>query len=211
MRVRKKPWAAQELLDNTLVINDAPEKKGKWKEYFGNDRPIYVEIGCGKGGFLRKNAEAYPDVNFIGIERQETVVAMAARRADEELPNLAFVWDNASNLSDLFEVGEFQRLYLNFSDPWPKKRTYKRRLTYRGFLQEYRRIMGENAEIFFKTDNRGLFEFSLNEFCADDWKLSNISLDLHNSDYEGNIMTEYEEKFSSRGMPIYRLEARNRK
>ena len=92
-----------------------------------------------------------------------------------------------------------------------KKRTYKRRLTYRGFLQEYRRIMGENAEIFFKTDNRGLFEFSLNEFCADDWKLSNISLDLHNSDYEGNIMTEYEEKFSSRGMPIYRLEARNRK
>ena len=189
MRVRKKPWAAQELLDNTLVINDAPEKKGKWKEYFGNDHPIYVEIGCGKGGFLRKNAEAYP----------------------EELPNLAFVWDNASNLSDLFEVGEFQRLYLNFSDPWPKKRTYKRRLTYRGFLQEYRRIMGENAEIFFKTDNRGLFEFSLNEFCADDWKLSNISLDLHNSDYEGNIMTEYEEKFSSRGMPIYRLEARNRK
>ena len=111
----------------------------------------------------------------------------------------------------LSEVGEFLRLYLNFSDPWPKKRTYKRRLTYRGFLQEYRRIMGEDAEIFFKTDNRGLFEFSLNEFCADDWKLSNISLDLHNSDYEGNIMTEYEEKFSSRGMPIYRLEARNRK
>ena len=186
--------------------------KGHWhSDFFHNDRPIVLELGCGKGGFLRKNAEAYPDVNFIGIERQETVVAMAARRADEELPNLAFVWDNASNLSDLFEVGEFQRLYLNFSDPWPKKRTYKRRLTYRGFLQEYRRIMGENAEIFFKTDNRGLFEFSLNEFCADDWKLSNISLDLHNSDYEGNIMTEYEEKFSSRGMPIYRLEARNRK
>ena len=101
-----------------------------------------MEIGCGKGGFLRKNAETYPDVNFIGIERQETVVAMAARRADEELPNLAFVWENASNLSDMFEVGEFQRLYLNFSDPWPKKRTYKRRLTYRGFLQEYRRMMG---------------------------------------------------------------------
>ena len=221
MRVRKKPWAAQELLDNTLVINDAPEKKGKWKEYFGNDHPIYVEIGCGKGGFLRKNAEAYPDVNFIGIERQETVVAMAARRADEELPNLAFVWDNASNLSDLFEVGEFQRLYLNFSDPWPKKRTYKRRLTYRGFLQEYRRIMGEDAEIFFKTDNRGLFEFSLNEFCADDWKLSRDSdwnlevctFDLHHDEelVKGNVMTEYEEKFSSRGMPIYRLEARNRK
>ena len=159
MRVRKKPWAAQELLDNTLVINDAPEKKGKWKEYFGNDHPIYVEIGCGKGGFLRKNAENFPATSSQCVE---TVVAWAARRADVELPNLAFVWDNASNLSDLFEVGEFQRLYLNFSDPWPKKRTYKRRLTYRGFLQEYRRIMGEKAEIFFKTDNRGMFELSLN-------------------------------------------------
>ena len=162
-------------------------------------------------GFALSGGFVFQEMNPCPKEQQETVVAMAARRADEELPNLAFVWDNASNLSDLFEVGEFQRLYLNFSDPWPKKRTYKRRLTYRGFLQEYRRIMGEDAEIFFKTDNRGLFEFSLNEFCADDWKLSNISLDLHNSDYEGNIMTEYEEKFSSRGMPIYRLEARNRK
>ena len=211
MRIRRKPWARPELAECPFCIDDPENHIGHWHELFPKQQPLHLELGCGKGGFLRKNAEAYPDVNFIGIERQETVVAMAARRADEELPNLAFVWDNASNLSDLFEVGEFQRLYLNFSDPWPKKRTYKRRLTYRGFLQEYRRIMGEDAEIFFKTDNRGLFEFSLNEFCADDWKLSNISLDLHNSDYEGNIMTEYEEKFSSRGMPIYRLEARNRK
>ena len=102
MRVRKRAWAAQELVDNTLVINDAPDKKGKWAEYFGNDNPIYIEIGCGKGGFIRKNAERYPDINFIGIERQETVVAIAARGADKSLPNLAFVWDNASNLSDLF-------------------------------------------------------------------------------------------------------------
>ena len=212
MRMRFKPYARPELLACDFHVHEPLTHAGHWHELYARpEQPLHLELGCGKGGFLRKNAEAYPDVNFIGIERQETVVAMAARRADEELPNLAFVWDNASNLSDLFEVGEFQRLYLNFSDPWPKKRTYKRRLTYRGFLQEYRRIMGENAEIFFKTDNRGLFEFSLNEFCADDWKLSNISLDLHNSDYEGNIMTEYEEKFSSRGMPIYRLEARNRK
>ena len=205
MRMRFKPYARPELLACDFHVHEPLTHGGHWHElYTRPDQPWHLELGCGKGGFLRKNAEAYPDVNFIGIERQETVVAMAARRADEELPNLAFVWDNASNLSVLFEIGEFQRLYLNFSDPWPKKRTYKRRLTYRGFLQEYRRIMGENAEIFFKTDNRGLFEFSLNEFCADDWKLSNISLDLHNSDYEGNIMTEYEEKFSSRGMPIYR-------
>ena len=195
MRMRFKPYARPELLACDFHVHEPLTHAGHWHELYARpEQPLHLELGCGKGGFLRKNAEAYPDVNFIGIERQETVVAMAARRADEELPNLAFVWDNASNLSDLFEVGEFQRLYLNFSDPWPKKRTYKRRLTYRGFLQEYRRIMGENAEIFFKTDNRGLFEFSLNEFCADDWKLSNISLDLHNSDYEGNIMTEYEEK-----------------
>ena len=211
MRVRKKPWAEQEIAENDMVVKNAVENKGKWREYFGSDNPIYVEIGCGKGGFIRKNAETYPDVNFIGIERQLTVVAVAVRRVEEKLPNLAFIMENANNLSDLFEVGEFQRLYINFCDPWPKKRTYKRRLTYRGFLQEYRNIMGENAEIFFKTDNRGLFEFSLNEFCADDWHLSNISLDLHNSDYEGNIMTEYEEKFSEKGMPIYRLEARNKK
>ncbi len=208
MRIRKKPWAEAELENNSRVIQDAPVRKGKWAEFFGNDNPIYVEIGCGKGGFITKNAQAYPEKNYIGIERQQSVVALAARRTDTELPNLALIWENAANLSDLFEVGEFQRLYLNFSDPWPKKRMYKRRLTYRGFLENYRQIMGEHPEVFFKTDNRNLFEFSLNEFCADNWKLSNISLDLHNSDFEGNIMTEYEEKFSAQGMPIYRLEAR---
>lgn len=166
-----------------------------------------MEIGCGKGGFIRKKQKLIP-YNFVGIERNLSVVAVAARRTTEELPNLALVWDDAKKLSDFFEVGEFQRLYLNFSDPWPKKRQYKRRLTYRGYLQSYREAFGDKGEIFFKTDNRNLFEFSLNEFCADNWKLSNISLDLHNSDYEGNIMTEYEEKFSAQGMPIYRLEAR---
>lgn len=121
MRVRKKPWAAQELLDNTLVINDAPEKKGKWKEYFGNDHPIYVEIGCGKGGFLRKNAEAYPDVNFIGIERQETVVAMAARRADEELPNLAFVWDKCKQSVRFVRGGRVPEIISEFQRPMAQK------------------------------------------------------------------------------------------
>ncbi|MDD3394712.1 MAG: tRNA (guanosine(46)-N7)-methyltransferase TrmB [Clostridia bacterium] len=208
MRIRKKPWAEAELENNSRVILDAPAKKGKWAEFFDNDNPIYVEIGCGKGGFITKNAQAYPEINFIGMERQQSVIAVAARRTDEALPNLALLWENAMNLSDLFEVGEFQRLYLNFSDPWPKKRTYKRRLTYRGYLESYRNIMGEHAEVFLKTDNRNLFEFSLNEFCADNWKLSNISLDLHHSEFEGNIMTEYEEKFSAEGMPIYRLEGR---
>lgn len=212
MRVRKKPWASEELENNTRVIQNTSDYKGKWKEFFGNDNPIYLEIGCGKGGFITGNAQAYPDINFIGLERQQSVVALAARNTDESLKNLAIVWENASNLDDFFEIGEIKRLYLNFSDPWPKKRNAKRRLTYRDFLRDYNRLMNDNGEVHFKTDNKGLFEFSLNEFCYEDWKLSNISLDLHNSSdleiVENNIMTEYEAKFSSQGMPIYRLEAR---
>ena len=205
---RKKNLEPRTARCEKVHITEPQALKGKWEERFGCKGPLWLEIGCGKGGFIRKNAEAYPHINFVGIERNLSVVAVAARRTTEELPNLALVWDDAKKLSDFFEVGEFQRLYLNFSDPWPKKRQYKRRLTYRGYLQSYREAFGDKGEIFFKTDNRNLFEFSLNEFCADNWKLSNISLDLHNSDYEGNIMTEYEEKFSAQGMPIYRLEAR---
>ncbi len=208
MRTRRKPWAEAELNTNPHVIREPLSMKGKWKEYFKNDNPIYVEIGCGKGGFITENARRYKDVNFVGIERQTTVAGIAARKIEEDAENIAIICGNAEKLSDIFEVGELSRIYLNFSDPWPKKRWAKRRLTHKNFLESYKDVFGDKGEVFFKTDNRGLFEFSLNEFCADDWKLSNISLDLHNSDYEGNIMTEYEEKFSSKGMPIYRLEAR---
>ncbi len=208
MRMRSKPWTDRELEQNPHVVKDPETQKGRWAEFFGNDHPIYIEVGCGKGGFIAQNAAKYPDINFIGIERQHTVVGIAARKAGEGLPNLALVESDAKDLSELFEVGEFQRMYLNFSDPWPKKRYYKRRLTYREFLRQYQAVFGEKGEIFMKTDNRGLFEFSLNEFCAEGWQLSNISLDLHNSDFPDNIMTEYEEKFSAMGQPIYRLEAR---
>ena len=208
MRTRRKPWAEEELNTNPHVIREPLSMKGKWKEYFKNDNPVYVEIGCGKGGFITENAKRYKDVNFVGIERQTTVAGIAARKIDENEENIASIGGYAEKLSDIFEVGEISRIYLNFSDPWPKKGWSKRRLTHRNFLESYKDVLGESGEVFFKTDNRGLFEFSLNEFCADDWKLSNISLDLHNSDFEGNIMTEYEEKFSSKGMPIYRLEAR---
>lgn len=207
MRIRKKPWAEAELQENRIVVLNACDYKGKWCEFFQNNNPIYIEIGCGKGSFITQNAQQFPHINFIGIERQESVVALASKNTDKSLENLALVWENARNLCDMFEIAEFQRLYLNFSDPWPKTRTFKRRLTYRGFLAEYKAIMGEFAEIHFKTDNKNLFEFSLNEFCDDDWKLKNISLDLHNSSFENNIMTEYETKFSALGMPIYRLEA----
>jgi len=208
MRMRKKPWATKVLETNTRIVRDGVAKKGNWAEYFGNDNQIQIEIGCGKGGFIIETARKNPDINYIGMERQSSVVAVAVRKAGEGLPNLVFLCDLAERLSDFFEVEEVKRIYLNFSDPWPKKRYAKRRLTYRGFLQSYREIFGEKGELFFKTDNRDLFEYSLNEFCADNWKLSNITLDLHNSGMEGNVMTEYETRFSEMGMPIYRLEAR---
>lgn len=209
MRMRKKPWTDQELQQNIHVVKQAEDKKGKWAEYFGNNNPIYIEIGCGKGGFIIENALRYTNINFIGIEMQASVAAVAARKIKQDMPNLAMIYGSAVKLTDLFESGEIKRIYLNFSDPWPKKRYAKRRLTHRTFLQYYRSVLGQQGELFFKTDNKQLFEFSLNEFCAEKWNLSNICFDLHNSEYmEQNIMTEYEQKFSQQGMPIYRLEAR---
>ncbi len=205
--MRNKPWTKQELETNVHIVKEV--QKGKWSAYFGNTNPIYIEIGCGKGNFIIENATRYPDINFVGIERQKTVIAIAAKKIQQPLPNLALLCDSAAQLTDLFAAGEVKRIYLNFSDPWPKKRCAKRRLTYRTFLQSYRQVLGEKGEIFFKTDNKNLFEFSLNEFCAEKWDLSNICFDLHHSDYMPyNIMTEYEQKFSEKGMPIYRLEAR---
>ncbi|MCI2000655.1 MAG: tRNA (guanosine(46)-N7)-methyltransferase TrmB [Clostridia bacterium] len=208
MRVRKKAWTVAEYENNIHICHESEKYKGKWNELFGNGNPIYVEIGCGKGRFISQMAAQNSDINFIGIERQSTIVATAARNLGNNAKNVYLIHGDVENLADFFEVGEIKRLYINFCDPWPKKKWIKRRLTHRNFLEKYKAVFGDKAEIFFKTDNRILFEFSLNEFCADDWKLSNISLDLHNSDYEGNIMTEYEEKFSEKGFPIYRLEAR---
>jgi tRNA (guanine-N7-)-methyltransferase len=208
MRVRNKAWAPEELEKNIHMIHNPEECKGRWNEIFGNSNPIHVEIGCGKGRFISEMAKVNPDINYVGIERQTTVIAIAARRIEEEQKNVFLIQGDVENLENYFAIGEIKRLYINFCDPWPKKRQAKRRLTHKNFLEKYKSIFGDKAEIFFKTDNRNLFEFSLEEMCNNGWKFSNISLDLHNSDCEGNIMTEYEEKFSSKGMPIYRLEAR---
>lgn len=208
MRIRKKPWEEQELSTNEHLVHDPENHKGKWKEYFGNDNPIYAEIGCGKGRFIVQNAMENPDINFIGIERQTTIMAIAARKASPDMKNVALIRGDAETLADLFAPEELSRIYLNFSDPWPKKRWAKRRLTHRHFLELYKSLLGGDKEIFLKTDNTVFFESSLNEFCETGWRLSNISLDLHNSGFEGNIMTEYEERFVGLGQPIYRLEAR---
>ena len=208
MRIRKKSWEENVLTTNEHLVHNPEDYKGKWNEYFGNNNPIYVEIGCGKGKFIVQNASENPDINFIGIERQTTIMAIAARKTSSEMKNIALIRGDAETLEDLFSPEELSRIYLNFSDPWPKKRWAKRRLTHRHFLEIYKSLLKKDKEIFLKTDNTVFFESSLNEFCETGWRLSNISLDLHNSGYEGNIMTEYEERFSGLGPPIYRLEAR---
>lgn len=207
MRVRKKPWAEEELLTNDYVVKDALELKGKWNTIFNNNNPIYIELGCGKGKFITETAQINTNINFIGIERQISVVATAARKLNiNPIPNIRFISGDVKLLQEYFKENEIKRIYINFCDPWPKKRWIKRRLSHRGFLDIYKTLIGISGEVYLKTDNKGLFEFSLNEFADSNWRLRNITLDLHNSNFEGNIMTEYEQKFSSKGMPIYRFE-----
>lgn len=210
MRMRKKKNCdvRMERCSN-IWIKNPEENKGKWSQVFGNDNPIHIEIGCGKGNFILGMARMYPNINFIGIEKVEDVIVMAMEKVTAaELTNVLFMDMDAERIEEFFAKGEIERIYLNFSDPWKKKKQAKRRLTHKNFLDKYKNVLNEGDYIFFKTDNRPLFEFSLNSFCEENYKLSNISLDLHNSNFEGNVMTEYEERFSKMGMPIYRLEAK---
>lgn len=212
MRLRHKPWAKEKIEAYPQYIVPNPEDyRGNWKEVFHNDNPIYIEVGTGKGQFVTEMAKAHPDVNFIGVELYESVIVTALDRLIEaELPNVKLLNADARNLAHYFAKGDVSRVYLNFSDPWPKKRHDKRRLTYRTFLKLYEDIMPDGGEIHFKTDNQGLFEYSLQSFSAYGMLLTFLSLDLHKSDFEGNIMTEYEEKFSQKGQRIYRVEAKYR-
>ncbi|GGH89158.1 tRNA (guanine-N7-)-methyltransferase [Pullulanibacillus pueri] len=209
MRVRNKPWAKDKLLEHSaLVIPDPENYKGKWREKFNHSAPLHVEIGTGKGQFILGMAEQYPDINFIGIELEESIIVSALEKLlDKPLPNVLFLNKNANDLTDFFAENEVDELYLNFSDPWPKNRHEKRRLTYKSFLQNYRQVLKTKGKLNLKTDNRGFFEYSLESFSQFGLTLGNISLDLHASECPGNIMTEYEEKFSAKGQPIYRCEA----
>ncbi|EGK1644330.1 tRNA (guanosine(46)-N7)-methyltransferase TrmB [Listeria monocytogenes] len=210
MRVKHKPWAKDRLEEFPVIYIKNPEDfKGQWHEVFGNDNPIHIEIGSGKGQFISGMAKANPEINYIGIEMIESVLVSALDKAIEvDVPNLRLVARDAKLLEDCFEKGEIAQIYLNFSDPWPKKRHTKRRLTNPTFLTIYERLLPKAGEIHFKTDNGSLFEYSLVAFSEYNMLLTFVSLDLHNSDYEGNIKTEYEEKFSAKGFPIYRLEAK---
>ena len=207
MRTRKKKWAPAQLANNPRIIRDTAAHAGRMKGYFDNDNPIHLEIGCGKGRFISEISRQNPDINFIAIEREPMILAAAARKADEnEACSLAFLLMDADALLEFFRPGDIARLYINFCDPWPgKKKRAKRRLTHEKYLTMYEQL--SIPELHFKTDNHTLFEFSIESLSLRGWLIKNVSLDLHASSIESNIMTEYEEKFSSLGMPIYRLEA----
>jgi tRNA (guanine-N7-)-methyltransferase len=209
MRLRKVANASEIILNNPEIVKIEPQAhKGKWHELFDNQNPIHIEVGMGKGRFVFNMAKLHPNINYIGIEVVESVIIRAIEKLQEEpLDNVRLICIDAKLLPEVFEKGEIDRVYLNFSDPWPKSRHEKRRLTHESFLQVFETILVKNGEIHFKTDNQGLFEYSLVSISHYGMKLNAISLDLHNSDVEGNVMTEYEERFVNLNHRIYRLEA----
>lgn len=207
MRLRNIPGADDVIRESEYAIKNPEAHKGKWSEIFGRKAPLYIEIGMGKGRFIVDNALKYPDINFIGIERYSSVLLRALQKLDEleTIPsNLKFICMDAKSVEDVFEKGEVDKIYLNFSDPWPKDRHAKRRLPSREFLTRFDKVLKADGIIEFKTDNRGLFDFAVEELEPAGWKLKELTYDLHNDPKmnEGNIMTEYEEKFSSIGNPI---------
>lgn len=215
MRLRNNPKAYEIMNENSDFVVIEPENfKNNWKNIFGNDQPIYIEIGMGKGDFIYQNACNYPDVNFIGIEKYPSVLAAAINKInqqDKKVTNLKLIRYDAIELEKVFSEKEVNKIFLNFSDPWPKSRHTKRRLTSNKFLDVYRKILVNDGTIEFKTDNQGLFEYSLVSLNQYPMDLEYVSLDLHNSlENETNIMTEYERKFCTKG-PIYKLVARYRK
>lgn len=213
MRLRNIPGAKDAILENRYVVQETKTQKGKWNQCFLKEQPVHIEVGMGKGRFLMDMARLHPDINYVGIEMYDSVLLRALQKreeleeAGEKLDNLLFMRVDARELPDIFEKGEVQKIYLNFSDPWPKARHAKRRLTSREFLARYEKILISEGVVEFKTDNRELFEFSLEEVKEKDWELLVYTFDLHHQEdmMEGNVMTEYEEKFSSMGNPICKL------
>lgn len=222
MRMRRKKHLEERIADCFSVnlgwlVDYAAEARGETQQcildtmkIFGNNNPIHLEVGCGKGGFVVEAAKRNPDINYIAVEMARNVIVSAMEQAKEaELPNLKFLMGKAEYLEKFFPEKSVERIYLNFSCPYPKETYKKHRLTHSGFLNIYKRILVEGGEIHQKTDNMKLFEFSIESFSECGFRLRNISLDLHNSSFEGNIVTEYEKRFSEAGFPIYRLEAIN--
>ncbi len=208
MRLRNVKNKEEILKNTTYLITNPEEYKSIWNKLFGNNHKLYIEVGMGKGDFIIENAKRYPNINFIGIEKYDSVIARAIEKANlEELPNLKLVRMDANHIDEVFSK-EVDLIYLNFSDPWPKKRHAKKRLTSEIFLAKYANIFTGDNKIIMKTDNTGLFEYSLESLSQYGYIIEKVSLDLHNSDIENNIETEYEKKFSSKGNNIYYLEVK---
>ncbi|WP_353989125.1 tRNA (guanosine(46)-N7)-methyltransferase TrmB [Pediococcus argentinicus] len=212
MRVRNKTWAEPLIEANRdRIVTKGADIKGQWQNRFERKQPINIEVGMGKGQFIINMAKKYPEQNFIGIEVQKSVAAIALKNSldlDIQLPNLQFLYADGAELTDYFENGEINKVYLNFSDPWPKTRHEKRRLTFKTFLKVYETILVDHGELEFKTDNMGLFEFSLTSLNNYGMTYEGVWLNLHDSsENEQNVETEYEQKFSAMGQPIYKLKA----
>lgn len=208
MRLRNIPGSREAIAENCWCIQEPEQFKGNWNQIFGNGNPIHIEIGMGKGRFLMANAREHPQTNYIGIEKYSSVLLRALQKMeDAPLENIRFIRMEAESITDIFEEGEVGKIYLNFSDPWPKDRHAKRRLTSRQFFARYHAILQKEGCVEFKTDNEKLFDFSLEEVEAAGWTLDKHTRDLHHDQAmaQGNIMTEYEERFSSMGNPIYKL------
>ncbi len=213
LRLRYVKGGLERLEEHCKVITKPEEYKGKWRELFKNDNPIHVEFGSGRGGFIMGMAEQNPDINYLAFERNSKVIIRGVNKLPENpSDNFYLVHSDIRKIEDIFNENEIDRVYLNFSDPWPKKRHNKRRLTYRRFLKLYEELLVPQGELHFKTDNVLLFDFSIEELNEENWETLMVTRDLHNSEYvAGNVMTEYEEKFVKRGQAINKLIAKSPK
>lgn len=207
MRLRNVRGASDIIDNSSYILKDYKNYKGKFNELFNNQNPIHIEIGMGKGDFIIGMAKKYPDINFIGIEKFDSVMVRAVEKLEEEIPNLKLIKMDATNIEEVF-YKEIDTIYLNFSDPWPKNRHEDRRLTSTKFLTRYDNLFKTGKHIIMKTDNRKLFEFSIISFTNYEYKIEEISLDLYNDGAKDNVQTEYERKFVSKGFPIYKIDVK---
>lgn len=209
MRLRKKWWARPELEESNLFIPKASENKGKWNEVFGNSNPIYLELGCGRGGFLVQHAMNNPNINYVAVDLKDEVLIYGLHKLQENnVENARLTAMNIDFIEDVFEKDEVSKIYINFCNPWPKDRHNKRRLTHTRFLSKYKNFLKPGSEVWFKTDDTDLFNASQEYFKESGFEIEFITYDLHKSDFEGNVMTEYETKFTSLGMKTMCLTAR---
>lgn len=207
VRLRNISGSREAISVSRFVVQAPKEQKNHWRELFGNTHPVHIEIGMGKGRFIIDMAKLHPEINYVGIEKYSSVLIRGIQKMEvEELPNLYFIRMEAEEITEVFGQGEVNKIYLNFSDPWPKDRHAKRRLPSREFLGRYREILSTEGDIEFKTDNRELFLFALEELKPAGWHLEQVTYDLHHDEamMESNVMTEYEERFSAMGNPIYK-------